>query len=130
MAAFTLERSVETADLDALNHMNNVRYLSWVQDIARDHWHKLSDGRWDDDFIWVVRNHNINYKRSALAGDLIRLETFVKDAKGPLSTRNVKFLNHSSGKVLAECDTVWCLLDSKTQKPVAIPPEMAGVLLS
>lgn len=130
MPVFTLERSIETADLDALKHMNNVRYLSWVQDIARDHWHKLSDGRWDKDYIWVVRNHNINYKRSALAGDPLRLETFVKDVKGPLSTRNVKFLNHSTGKLLAECDTVWCLLDSKTQKPVAIPGEMARVLLS
>ena len=109
--------------------MNNVRYLHWVQDIARDHWLELSGGKWDEEFIWVVRNHNISYKRSALAGDVIRLETFVKDAKGPLSTRNVTFLGKESGKLLAECDTVWCLLNKETQKPQIIPPEIGKALI-
>ena len=29
---------VKPADIDELDHVNNVVYLSWVQDIAKEHW--------------------------------------------------------------------------------------------
>ncbi|MDO9039698.1 MAG: thioesterase, partial [Lutibacter sp.] len=29
---------VKQNDLDALNHVNNVTYLQWVQNVAEKHW--------------------------------------------------------------------------------------------
>ena len=29
---------VSAQDLDDLQHVNNVRYLEWIQDISKEHW--------------------------------------------------------------------------------------------
>jgi len=33
--------TVVTEDLDELAHVNNVRYLDWIQDISKEHWNAL-----------------------------------------------------------------------------------------
>ena len=38
MQIFETSRIVKTNDLDELNHVNNIRYVEWVQNIAKAHW--------------------------------------------------------------------------------------------
>ena len=52
---------VTKADLDQLNHVNNVRYVQWVQDIAEAHWLKNVSPSIKDRYYWVLVNHNIEY---------------------------------------------------------------------
>ncbi len=109
------------SDLDALNHVNNVRYLEWVQEISGEHWDLLAETDWKDRYFWVVRSHAIEYLKSAISGDLLELETYVKSSHGPLSERVVTIRNAQTGNTLARCRTQWCLLERKTKGPVRIP---------
>ena len=39
---FAYPITVEAGDIDFMGHVNNARYLGWVQDAVLAHWHKLA----------------------------------------------------------------------------------------
>lgn len=129
MIDFRLTRIVGSADLDALEHVNNVRYLEWVQDASRDHWNSICEEAWSRNFLWVVRSHHITYFASAILGDTLEVRTFVEAMKGSVSTRVVQFRKQGFKELLAECKTDWVLLKKPSLRPARIPAEMTQLLL-
>ena len=125
MQVFEQLITVTQDDLDDLNHVNNVRYVQWVQDIAKAHWMQNASKDILDFYFWVVVSHHIEYKGSALLGDLIQLKTFVTKSEGVTSTRLVEMYHKTSGKLLVKAETVWCLMDMKSKRPARIPKEIA-----
>lgn len=119
--------TVGAEDLDALDHVNNVRYLEWVQDISRAHWEQLTNSQWDAHYIWVVRSHHITYHRSARLGETLRLTTYVPRAAGAISHRKVDIRLDGGMDMVAECLTEWVLLDALSGRPVRIPEEIRAV---
>lgn len=130
MKRYTTRRTVEPEDLDALQHVNNVRYLQWVQEVAQAHWESVALPEWNQHYFWVVRSHHIEYFRSALLGDALVVETYVKEARGPFSVRYVEVRMAESGEKVAACTTQWCLLDANTQRPVRIPEAIQACFAS
>jgi acyl-CoA thioester hydrolase len=51
MTTFKYQIKVTQADLDELRHVNNVRYLQWVQDVAEAHWLLKAAPEWKEKFI-------------------------------------------------------------------------------
>ncbi|MFZ9002516.1 MAG: acyl-CoA thioesterase [Robiginitalea sp.] len=115
---------VREGDLDALEHVNNIRYLEWVQDISKEHWDQLSNPEWDKRYLWVVRSHSITYHQPALLGQILRLTTFVPESRGPISRRKVDMVLEDTGKKIAECLTEWVLLEAASGRPTRIPEEV------
>jgi acyl-CoA thioester hydrolase len=52
----------------------------------------------------------------------------VGEHQGARFERFVKLTSSSSGKILVESKTVWCMLDAKTGRPVRIGEDVLGVL--
>lgn len=121
--------NVSEEDLDDLNHVNNIRYVEWIQDISKKHWEKVAPQAMREDMVWVVRNHNINYLKSAVLGDTLQISTYIKDNTGPLSTRVVEIKNHKTGQLLISAHTEWCLLDAKTFRPKRVPETVHNLFL-
>ncbi len=115
---------VQQEDLDELHHVNNVRYIQWIQDISRDHWLHVAGTDLQKSVAWVVRRHEVDYKNAAVLGDKIRLRTYIEGVKGPLSTRVVEMHLDGSGALLLRSRTTWCLLDARTLRPKRIPDEI------
>ncbi len=46
-APFEMTVSVLPADIDEQNHVNNVVYLRWVQEVATAHWRAIASGEAD-----------------------------------------------------------------------------------
>ena len=124
MNSFEQTLMVEHHHLDELQHVNNVQYLQWVQDIAGAHWKHLIANREETFGLWVVRSHHIEYKRQAKLGDQIRVVTHVEVTESFLSERRVRFFLGDSTTLIAQCSTQWCYLDPKTQKLLRIPLEI------
>ncbi|MGC6479760.1 MAG: acyl-CoA thioesterase [Flavobacteriaceae bacterium] len=121
---YTQEIEVRAEHLDDLAHVNNVQYLSWVQDIAKEHWNTLAS-HFHFEGIWVVREHRITYKKQAVLGDRISIQTFIKNARGPLSERIVHFTHATTDELFVECSTQWCLLDPQSFRPMRVPEEVS-----
>ncbi len=118
--------SVNKDDLDELNHVNNVRYVQWTQDIAKEHWLQYATEEILKKFFWVLLNHHIEYKSPAVLNDVIKLKTYVIKAKGVTSTRIVEMFNKNN-KLLVKSETHWCLISSKTLRPTRINSEIANL---
>lgn len=121
MLRFEWRITVKAEDLDNLQHVNNVRYLEWIQEISRRHWESAAPTEWKESYVWVVRNHNITYKQAAVLGDQLELSTYIVANRGALSTRVVELKKKNCNQILCQAETQWCLLDAKSHRPKAIP---------
>jgi acyl-CoA thioester hydrolase len=129
MQTFETLITVNKNDLDELNHVNNIRYVEWVQEIAKQHWLKNASSETLDNYFWVMTNHCIEYKNSAFLHDTLKLKTYIKNSKGAISTRIVEITNNETNQLLAKSETKWCLISMKTKRPVRIAPEITELFL-
>ena len=127
-AVFQYNLKVQAAHLDALQHVNNVHYLQWVQDIAAAHWQELTKNSKVALGVWGVRSHAITFKNQAQLGDVLTLKTYVKQSRGALSERIVEIYKAHDQTLVVQCSTQWCYLDSKTLKTTKIPQNVMAIL--
>ena len=118
---------VTEADLDELAHVNNVRYLHWIQDISKEHWQKLASSEVREAMVWVVMRHEIDYKNAALLNDVLHIKTHIKNSRGAISERVVEIRNDKTNELIVRSNTKWCLLNSSTFKPMRIPENIIEI---
>lgn len=118
MQIYEILKTVSESDLDALNHVNNVQYVQWVQDIAEKHWLTRASETILKDHFWVMLSHHIQYKQPALLDDVITIKTYVVKSEGVTSTRMVEFIKGNT--LLAKSETQWCFMSKTTLKPTRI----------
>ena len=123
MQIFETTLTVTRHDLDELNHVNNIRYVEWVQDIAKAHWQEKASSKIKNNYHWVMLSHYIEYKSAALLNDIIRLKTYIINYEGVKTTRIVEIYNNTN-KLLTKSETTWCLINIETNKPARITPEI------
>ena len=118
------EITVSKNDLDDLNHVNNVVYVNWIQEIAKNHWNILVSDEIKDNYYWVLLEHNIKYLHSALLNEKIIIKTYIEETKGVKSSRIVEIFNKGTNQLLVTSKTIWCLINAKTNKPSRINNEI------
>ncbi|MBT4678678.1 acyl-CoA thioesterase [Flavobacteriaceae bacterium] len=126
MSVFETNYTVVTSNIDELNHVNNVVYLQWIQDIAGLHWNELKQGVDTAAYVWVVIRHEIDYLNQALLGDTLLAKTWVGKTAGLKSIRHVEF--YRNNKLLVKAQTTFCLLHAKSFKPMRITDEILAML--
>jgi acyl-CoA thioester hydrolase len=118
---------VQPADIDAMNHVNNVVYVQWVQDAASEHWNTHAAQELMLRYNWVVLRHEIDYLGAAVLHDKLVARTWVNAYNGVRSTRIVQIRRQRDDKLLVEARTTWCLLASGNHRPVRIPEEIKAL---
>ncbi|HHC80569.1 MAG TPA: acyl-CoA thioesterase [Flavobacteriia bacterium] len=116
--SFHYSLSVQAQHIDALNHVNNIVYLQWVQEVSEMHWDKLASKEIKERCIWVALRHEIDYLKPAFENDLLTIYTWIEDVKGVKSTRIVHV--YCNDVLLTKSKTTWCLLDAQTLRPKRI----------
>jgi acyl-CoA thioester hydrolase len=127
MQIFEIEHIVVSDDLDELHHVNNVRYVQWVQDVAKAHWHHYATADILSNYYWVMLSHHLEYKQPAILNDNLTLKTFVIKLEGVTSIRKVEIYNKISNTLLVSSETKWCLINAKTNRPARISDEIANL---
>lgn len=127
--AYKLLIKVQPEDIDDLNHVNNVVYLRYVQDVASAHWEKIAPADFRKNYSWVVLRHEIDYKASAVLGDEILAETWVSTCEGPRSDRHVELYHATTRKLLVKAKTTWVLIDAETKRPKRIDQDIQNLFL-
>jgi acyl-CoA thioester hydrolase len=121
---FEMPIRVETADIDAMGHVNNIVYLRWVQEAATAHWNAAASEQQKAEYAWVALRHEIDYLRPALPGDELIARTHVGEASGARFDRYVEILRVPDNQALARARTVWAALDARTGKPRRVGKEL------
>ncbi|MCE8002268.1 acyl-CoA thioesterase [Billgrantia ethanolica] len=117
--------------LDGYGHVNNARYLEF-----------LEEGRWDyfddrpdlarhfasGDPALVAVNLNINYRQAAVAGDDLEVLTRIAD----LSSRSARMYQEirriGDGQQITDADLTFVLLDVRAKQAMAIEGEIRQAL--
>tara|TARA_B100000508_G_C11410234_1_gene252885 strand:+ start:313 stop:702 length:390 start_codon:yes stop_codon:yes gene_type:complete len=124
---FQKEWIVPASAIDERQHVNNLAYLQWCIDIAEEHWKLVASETLQDKYVWYVLRHTIQYKAEAFEGDSLDIKTWVTTAHGVRSERQYRIFRNET--LLIEAQTLWCLVDASTKKPIEIPSEIKALFL-
>jgi len=107
---------------DRFGHVNNARYLEF-----------LEEGRWDYldargpksgfaslGVFPVVVNLNISYRRPTSAGDVLRVDTHVRETGSRKIVMHQEIFQQQTDKLCCEADISIVLVDSQTGRPALL----------
>ena len=122
--AVTVQREVAWADVDPAQHVNNARYLSYmeesgVQAAARYGWsmHEyLQQG-----LGTVARKIRIEYKQPALLGDTLEITTYISNVSRIRLTRHFSIRRQSDQTLLAQAFAQNVYINVNTGRPARMP---------
>jgi acyl-CoA thioester hydrolase len=127
MSDFQIKITVTESHLDQMNHVNNVVYLAWVQEVSEGHWLALATPTMLESYYWVALRHELDYKGQGFLGDEILLKTHLKVCGGVKSLRAVQIIRVADNQLLMESLTTWVLMSAATNKPARITEEMLAI---
>ena len=120
--------TIPNSAIDENEHVNNVVYVQWMQDIAAEHYAAIGGVEAQGpEAAWFIREHRIEYLLPAFEGEEIEIRTWVENIRRVRSLRKYEFARKSDGKVLVRGETDWVFIDIKTGSPRAIPDNVTDV---
>jgi acyl-CoA thioester hydrolase len=121
---FSIRVKVKPIHLDAVEHVNNVVYVQWMQDAASMHWQSLAPVSLQEAVFWMVKRHEIDYYNQAFLDDELLISTWTGEYTNVTWKRYYEVTRPADGKKIISAVSIWILLDSKTQRPRRIDEEM------
>jgi len=126
---FRQELTVTDEAIDAFDHVNNQRYIAWMQDVATAH--SAANGWPMERYLkigaaWVVRSHFIEYLRPAFPGDKVEIFTWAANLALREVSRGYLFRKADDRRILARAETKWVYVDLKSGRPRRVPEELLG----
>jgi acyl-CoA thioester hydrolase len=112
------------ADIDFMGHVNNARYLNWVQDAVVAHWEKLAPPQAVAEHLWVALKHEITYRKPAFLNDEVIATVVLEKVEGVRAFYST--LIKRGDELLAEVKSSWCCLDAQTLRPARIAKDIAA----
>ena len=119
----TIPIAITPDDIDFMGHVNNARYLGWVQDVVLSHWQNVAPPDQVAAHLWVALKHEITYRRPAFLKDQVIARTVLEKIAGARAFYNTVIARGE--EVLAEVQSMWCCVDSQTLRPARINREIA-----
>lgn len=110
------------SDIDFMGHVNNARYLGWVQDAVLSHWRNIAPADAVASRAWVALKHEITYRKPAFLEDEVFAQTVLESTKGARAF--YRTVIQRGEDVLAEIQSSWCCIDAETLRPARIGEEI------
>ncbi|WP_051203725.1 acyl-CoA thioesterase [Hugenholtzia roseola] len=117
--------------LDVYQHVNNARYLEFMEEARWAYFdgnqavQKLHVSK---GLAFVIVNINISYRYPAQLGDVLEVQTFLKEIGTKSCTFTQKIVLKGTEKVATEAEVTFVFVDLKTQRAVAIDDSIRSIL--
>ena len=115
--------AITSDDIDFMGHVNNARYLGWVQDAVLSHWRNIAPSDAVAGRAWVALKHEITYRKPAFLEDDVVARTVLESIKGARAFYST--IIQRGEDVLAEIQSSWCCIDAETLRPARIGEEIS-----
>jgi thioesterase-3 len=128
--AHTIELKVRGYHLDLFGHVNNARYLEF-----------LEEGRWAafekavdlqqlaaKGYAFTVVNINISYRRPALMNHVLSIETAVAQLNRRSGVIHQVVKLKGTNTLIADADVTFVIVDAKTQKAAPLEGDLMDML--
>jgi thioesterase-3 len=127
-----LEVIVRTSHLDLMGHVNNAKYVEFLEWGRCDELEKIGI-----DLLSMIRegtgmavvNLNINFRREAFYGDHLLIETTLKEIRNQkIGILQQSITRKESGEVVCDAEVTFLFLDLKAHKSIAMPENFRRLL--
>jgi len=126
-AAYQFPIRILPDDIDFMGHVNNARYLNWVQDAVVSHWRRFAPADEVTAKLWVALKHEITYRRPAFLDDQVVADVVLEKVEGAKAFYAT--LIKRGEDVIAEVKSSWCCIDAKTLRPARIAKDVIARFL-
>ena len=112
--------------LDVYQHVNNARYLEFLEEARWDGLENSESFQWmtAQRIAFVVANININYRRPAVLGDRLTVTSHVQQLNGRSGVLSQVVTLDPEGEVVADALITFVCIDLKTQKALPLEGEL------
>lgn len=117
---------VRFRDLDALQHVNNAVYLSYLEEARVEYLRQVLGQSRPGDYAVVVARVEIDYRSAATMDDELVVGTRVSRIGGASFEMVYTIADKKSGRVIAEAKTVLVGFDHKEKKVSKLPGEFVA----
>ena len=124
---FSTTIKVQPEHLDNINHVNNVIYVQWMQDIASMHWEAFASEKLKEEILWMIKRHEIDYYNQAFLNDELLMTTWTGEFTNVTWKRHYEITRPADNKKIITAASVWITLDRKTQRPRRIDDELINM---
>ncbi|HOB61826.1 MAG TPA: thioesterase family protein [Candidatus Competibacteraceae bacterium] len=121
-----IEIKVRGYHLDLFRHVNNARYLEFLEE-ARWSFLEQTDNLAileQQGYAFAVVNININYRRAAYMGEILRIVTSMKSIGERRCVMHQAILLQDSATVIADADVTFVIVDTRLEKAIRLEGEM------
>ncbi|QTH64716.1 acyl-CoA thioesterase [Psychrosphaera ytuae] len=112
--------------LDVYQHVNNARYLEFLEEARWQYLEESGDIEYFSSlgFAWVIVNININYRASAYMGDTLELTTTLSKIGNKSAVFHQVITKAGTDKVVVDADITFVVIDQKSGKAVPIEGDL------
>ena len=121
-----IEIKVRGYHLDLFRHVNNARYLEFLEE-ARWSFLEVTNNLTILDqygYAFAVVNININYRRAAYMGEILRITTSMKSIGARRCVMHQLITLKDSDTVIADADVTFVIVDTQAEKAVRLEGEL------
>jgi acyl-CoA thioester hydrolase len=118
---FFFRQPVEFRDLDALGHLNNAAYLSYVESARLAYMQEVL-GPLELEELGIVAEARIAFRASSFLGETLEIGTRVAGIGG----KSIRFefeIHGEDGRLVADGSTVHVTFDYETRRSIRVPDE-------
>lgn len=117
---------------DLYGHVNNARYLEFLEESRWNHYENSVDYQMfkDNGWAFVIVNININYRKPAVPGDTLQVRTQYKTHGSRSMTLHQTVCLNGTDTVSADADITVVVLDSKAGKVMTLEGKLLEMLLA
>ncbi|MCE2990582.1 MAG: thioesterase family protein [Aquidulcibacter sp.] len=120
--------TAQADDIDFMGHVNNARYLNWLQAAVLDHWHKIAPAAEHTATLWIALRHDIRYLKPSYVGQRMTIAVQLLELKGARAT--YRSTVKRGAELISTIDSMWCSLNASNLKPRRISKALVKQLLS
>ncbi|MDS4028256.1 MAG: thioesterase family protein [Candidatus Contendobacter sp.] len=121
-----IEIKVRGYHLDLFRHVNNARYLEFLEE-ARWSFLEVTNNLTILDqygYAFAVVNININYRRAAYMGEILRVVTSMKSIGTRRCVMHQAITLKDTDTVIADADVTFVIVDTQAEKAVELTGEL------
>ncbi|MDR0218850.1 MAG: acyl-CoA thioesterase [Enterobacteriaceae bacterium] len=112
--------------IDVFQHVNNARYLEFMES-AR--WDLLTESdmlRWlnNSNIAFVVANININYRYPAVLGDELEVKSSIQELRNKSGSFFQEIIRKKDNRIIADSLTTFVCVDLKTQQTLVLEGQL------
>jgi thioesterase III len=126
----TIEIKIRGYHLDLFGHVNNARYLEFLEEARWAAFEKTVDLEQlaRKGWAFTVVNVNINYRRPALMNDVLRIETHIAEWRRRSAVVRQEVVQAQGGELVADADVTFVIFDTAKQKTAILEGALLEML--